>query len=1114
VSEGDPYVWHGELVWHNRDLALIKGTTNLWGPDETTFVGFKKGMPAEPGRNHIGMMTPRGFKPQEWERLGQARDDYLSREANRAALDATAKPVPASAFSPTRGLDFNMDRGADDADRPVRGLPRGGLAEDSGGISVPLYSAVQRAADGLKQAKGTGQQMLAQITKAPGVKPEEIEWMGLDDWLKGQPSVTKQQIQDFVAANRLDVREVHKGGAEARAALLALEPELRALGIKKELGEISSRDIADKGGSDDLLDRFWDALEQSTKEPPKYASWLKPFQATPNYREVVFTLPPSAERQVYNVVPHPSGTGFAIQRGNGSFITQGPTTPNPGAPTLWDSRESAEHYGVPVHRAKDRQQGGDYLSGHWHEPNVVAHARIDEFTAPDGARVLMVHEVQSDWHQKGRREGYIEPPPVPEKITSLPAGYSVIKFPTGFLVTDPDGRHMTSSAFQTQDAAVADTIDRLNELEADRAQRPYQGDRVPNAPFKTTWPALVMKRMIKFAVDNGFDRVAWSPGELHADRYNLSKHISRVEYDQSPNNPEGGNFKAFDQDGFAVINRYAKTAELPDIIGKAAADKLLARNPEGDKITQASSIRRTLRGLDLKVGGEGMTGFYDDILPRTVQKIVGKYGAKVGRSEVRGGPEADAYEALNRGQSSSVGDRSKAFATVHSFDITPALRDAVQTEGMALFERKPGGADTKQTWATPLAGDIGGTVAWENKGLALIRGHSLNGKRIYVPAKEGIGRASVDIDSYTGKHFTPDELARLRTARDKVAAADVAALTKRQAASKRVSPWPDGGMNFTDLLFEAPEQGHGEAGDWTRQKGIETHHEHIAVVDNATGRIVHAGTNNQRREVDFPHANIARTNNSVTLHHNHPNNTGQSRPDIVYMANPGVSHMVVHGHDGSTSIASLGANAGFVRTADEVAANAKTLGEAYDRADATARQLLRKRVTAGDVSEEVAGQFRAEVTNRLLDAEGITNYVSTRELPPAIKLAVEQTLKDLGYDKRQIDRSTRRVRPEERVASLPRPVRGGSGPGRKADGGRGKGLSGGQGQADVATPADQPSRADAAAQEVAGSDMIRNALAWMAGRASKPGGLAEAPNALAAISRSIPKSPSRNALRQ
>ena len=39
-------------------------------------------------------------------------------------------------------------------------------------------------------------------------------------------------------------------------------------------------------------------------------------------------------------------------------------------------------------------------------------------------------------------------------------------------------------------------------------------------------------------------------------------------------------------------------------------------------------------GLDLKVGGEGMKGFYDEILPATVNRLVKKHGGRVQQGEV------------------------------------------------------------------------------------------------------------------------------------------------------------------------------------------------------------------------------------------------------------------------------------------------------------------------------------------------------------------------------------------------------------------------------------------------------------------------------------------------
>ena len=54
-----------------------------------------------------------------------------------------------------------------------------------------LYSGVARAVNALTQAKGSGEQMLAMLSRTPGVKPEEMRWVGLDAWLRGQERVSK-----------------------------------------------------------------------------------------------------------------------------------------------------------------------------------------------------------------------------------------------------------------------------------------------------------------------------------------------------------------------------------------------------------------------------------------------------------------------------------------------------------------------------------------------------------------------------------------------------------------------------------------------------------------------------------------------------------------------------------------------------------------------------------------------------------------------------------------------------------------------------------------------------------------------------------------------------------
>lgn len=55
---------------------------------------------------------------------------------------------------------------------------------------------------------------------------------------------------------------------------------------------------------------------------------------------------------------------------------------------------------------------------------------------------------------------------------------------------------------------------------------------------------------------------------------------------------------------------------------------------------------------------------------------------------------------------------------------------------------------------------------WNKGSTALYEGTSVAGKTIYVAAKKDVGRTYVDIRSYTGKAFTPAELADLRQAAD------------------------------------------------------------------------------------------------------------------------------------------------------------------------------------------------------------------------------------------------------------------------------------------------------------------------------------------------------------
>ncbi len=122
--------------------------------------------------------------------------------------------------------------------------------------------------------------------------------------------------------------------------------------------------------------------------------------------------------------------------------------------------------------------GQGYKSIHWNEPNILAHVRFSERNIGN-ARVLHIEEVQSDLHKDGRKNGYAAKPDKEKKDRK----------PTG-----------------------------KQEAEG----QPERVGPAPQAPFKKTWPILATKRIVRFGAENGFDSIAWTPGEIQAERYKLS----------------------------------------------------------------------------------------------------------------------------------------------------------------------------------------------------------------------------------------------------------------------------------------------------------------------------------------------------------------------------------------------------------------------------------------------------------------------------------------------------------------------------------------------------------------------------------------------------------------
>ncbi len=95
--------------------------------------------------------------------------------------------------------------------------------------NLGFYSQALEAAKGLKQARGTPEQMLAMLKKA-GVKDAEIQATGLDKFLEGKKAVSRDEIVKYLEENRVGLREVNRGAKltpEKQAEFDRINEELR-----------------------------------------------------------------------------------------------------------------------------------------------------------------------------------------------------------------------------------------------------------------------------------------------------------------------------------------------------------------------------------------------------------------------------------------------------------------------------------------------------------------------------------------------------------------------------------------------------------------------------------------------------------------------------------------------------------------------------------------------------------------------------------------------------------------------------------------------------------------------------------------------------------------------
>lgn len=597
-----------------------------------------------------------------------------------------------------------------------------GTHQEAMGYAQTFYSPLSQAFVNAKQSTMPGTEWAKWLKSNQaklGLKADEIEWTGLNEYLdlRGKDKVTREEIVQFLNDNGIKL-ETRTLGADNEAHEKVLKDNGYSVegdqfgnkvlyydighGVKEQVGAIGNPGTDRDGVAipQDVLDAFFSLEKSRTNFGPDSRThhWAKQFtKGIPGtYREVLVKLP------IKDKYP----TEFQL---SGSFSATFSTRAE--AEARLDALEQLAATEPSIRAALDRFPNNitevsadkvgkqDFNSKHWRDdPNVVVHLRYDETLGKDGKRYLRVGEIQSDWGQEGRDEGFVDP----QKQKLLKSAEA-----------DRDAELKAIKEKYGENWRNDITLDELevyDELVQKALELEYSGS-VPAGPFvqdTKLWVSLGIKQAIKIAAEKGVDGIVFGTGKQNADMYDLSKQVDRIVYDKN----DDGTYNIRAERGGEAIDGVDKEnltiKQVEDIVGKDVAEKIESGEGRPTIVRgngqPADGSSTYLSGLDLKVGGKGMIKFYEEIVPQVANTVLKQLGAgKTTRVALGTEPRVT---AANNGKAWGVTSvdgyindirydtqaEARAAAAEYSktlgaigFEITPELRKLAES-GLPLYQ--------------------------------------------------------------------------------------------------------------------------------------------------------------------------------------------------------------------------------------------------------------------------------------------------------------------------------------------------------------------------------------------------------------------------------------------
>lgn len=354
-----------------------------------------------------------------------------------------------------------------------------------------FYNPIEEMATTLQRKQGPGQAFLNEFTKA-GISKQRLEDAGLAQKLAAAPNVTREEVQAMTKGTMPDVEEVvlsrsvippyMKGFANLHMPNLDVNDYRQINQLRK---------IADERYKKALAENDLDAAEFAMKAEED----INKFSRTHSYG-----TKPGERLTEYHEYQEPGGKNYR------EVLLKVP---------------SSEKYDE------------NFRSTHWSDPNVISHIRMNDRVDADNKNVLFIEELQSDWAQEGRKKGFAGKPLTKDDLVATVNNSADRPY---WEVRTKDGHFIANTGLGDKEINAQEAVDEALQLVQTRGDK-----RTPTGPFvKNTneWVDLSLKNIIKRAVDEGYDRVAFIDGY---------KSFLRFPQDAKGESTEAGMRKFYDE---------------------------------------------------------------------------------------------------------------------------------------------------------------------------------------------------------------------------------------------------------------------------------------------------------------------------------------------------------------------------------------------------------------------------------------------------------------------------------------------------------------------------------------------------------------------------------------